>query len=441
VTDPSKRTAVLVRTRDQVLAQVAMLSGAPSRARAALDDTETGAPSSDTGETVGELWLYGVVGGWWRGFDAESVSNALRGMDVDVLHVRIHSPGGYASDGVAIANLLRNHRARVVVVVDGLAASAASVIAVAGDEIIMCPGSQLMIHDASTYAYGNAAELRNVADWIDGQSANYSTIYAHKAGSTPEFWRTVMTANQGLGTWYGGEAAVAAKLADRVGTLTAIGSPPVAPEDDFDEGDDELLARAEHDLQILETCVPASVRAAWNGERPKPPTASADGSTTPKERSSLVTRISDAAATTIGQKLGVAEDADEATLLAALDEALNERSEPTPTVPAGHVVVPQARLDDLEAGARAGTAAAQKLHDQEREAFLDANARKFATANRAAWATEYDRNPEGTRQHFASAPDLVPAAELGHAIDNDNAEGAEPKATVSDDPKYKSWSF
>jgi ATP-dependent Clp protease protease subunit len=57
------------------------------------------------------------------------VANALRGLDVDTLYVRIHSPGGNASDGVAIGNLLRNHKANVVVVVDGLAASAASVIA------------------------------------------------------------------------------------------------------------------------------------------------------------------------------------------------------------------------------------------------------------------------------------------------------------------------
>ncbi|NHA02027.1 hypothetical protein G5V59_26925 [Nocardioides sp. W3-2-3] len=70
----------------------------------------------------------------------------------------MHSPGGRASDGVAISNLLRNHRAKIVVVVDGLAASAASVIAIAGDEIVMCPGSQMMLHDASIGTWGNAAQ-------------------------------------------------------------------------------------------------------------------------------------------------------------------------------------------------------------------------------------------------------------------------------------------
>ena len=73
---------------------------------------------------------YGVVGGYWWGFDAESVANALRGMDVDTLIVRVHSPGGAASEGIAIGNLLRNLEAHVVVVVDGMAASAASVIAI-----------------------------------------------------------------------------------------------------------------------------------------------------------------------------------------------------------------------------------------------------------------------------------------------------------------------
>jgi ATP-dependent protease ClpP protease subunit len=86
-----------------------------------------------------ELWLYGVVGGYWWGFDAEDVAYQLAGprrrRDA---HVRIHSPGGSVFEGIAIANLLRAHKAKVTVVVDGLAASAASIIAIAGDETSSC---------------------------------------------------------------------------------------------------------------------------------------------------------------------------------------------------------------------------------------------------------------------------------------------------------------
>ena len=131
-------------------------------------------------------------------------------------------------------------------------------------------------------------------------------------------------------------------------------------------------------------------------------------------------------------KLGVAEDADEATILAALDEALDERAEETPqedAVPEGHVAIPEARLRDLETSAKAGADVAEKFRVKEREAFLDANKNKFAPANRDAWAKEYDRDPKGTREHFEKAPVIVPTDELGEAM------GADP---TSDDALYAS---
>ena len=98
----------VVRTPAQVRADAtALASGLTRVAHAAVDENTDPGPSTDDG-TTGELWLYGVVGGWWRGFSAESVAEALRGMDVDHLYVRLHSPGGYATDGIAIGNLLRN---------------------------------------------------------------------------------------------------------------------------------------------------------------------------------------------------------------------------------------------------------------------------------------------------------------------------------------------
>lgn len=414
-------------TPRMVAARVSQLDGSPSRVpMAAIKATDPGAEGTPDSGTTGELWLYGIVGGWWRGFDAESVSNALRGLAVDTLVVRIHSPGGNASDGVAIANLLRNHKAHVRVVVDGLAASAASIIAIAGDEIVMCPGSQMMLHDASTISWGNADALRSDADWIDKQSQNYAGVYAYRAGGNAQKWRQVMLADDGRGTWFTAEEAVTAKLADKVGTVVAVGSPPVAPEDDF--ADEDAVARAAHDLALLEHCVPAAARAAWTGQQPpKPPSASAVGST-PSQGMETAVAFSDEQLTTMRQKLGIAEDADEATILAALDEALDEQTESaatatTPKVPDGHVVVPQAQISDLQTQvatltqqAQAGAGAAEQLRLQAREAFLDENKTKFAPANREAWAKEFDRDPEGTRKHFESAPEIVPIAEIGHEV-------------------------
>ncbi|MDI6911472.1 head maturation protease, ClpP-related [Nocardioides sp.] len=439
MTKPATVLAPKYRTPAQLRADAAMLAG--TRSRVALAAAGDDAPEPETG-TVAELWLYGVVGGWWRGFDAESVSRALREIDADVIYVRIHSPGGVAYDGVAISNLLRNHRAKIVVVVDGLAASAASVIAIAGDEIVMCPGSQMMLHDASTGMYGNEAELHRAAVWIGGQSRNYAGVYAGKAGGTPEQWREVMLANDGWGTWYTAEEAVAAGLADSVGNRIAIGSPPVAPEDEFDELDEEMLARAAHDLQILEQNVHPAARAAWQGERPKPPTASAGGSVTTEGGPAVA--FSDEQLTTMRDKLELPADADEAAIVAAVaavvEENLEERpASPTAAVTPGDVVVPEVRLRDLEAAAAAGVAAAKKLHDMERDAFLDANKTKFPATSRADWATRFDKDPEGTRELLSAAADLVPTGEHGHGDAPDGTEGPTSLAEIREDPTYKNW--
>ena len=399
------------------------------------DEEASGAP-----DRVAELWLYGVVGGYWSGFNADSVSRALRSLgDIDELVVRIHSPGGLASDGVAIGNLLRNFDATITVVVDGLAASAASVIAVAGDQVVMCPGSQLMLHDASTFEYGNAGDHRKIADWLDGQSQNYAGVYTYKAGGTSEEWREVMLANDGWGTWYTAEAAVAANLADEIGTRVARTSPPTAPDDDFE--DDDAWAKAAHDLQILEQHVPAAARALWAGERPMPPSASAVGSNNTEGGTAVA--FSDEQITNLRATLGLAETADEAAIVAAVSAVVEENVEERAAgagVPDGHVVVPAVQLQELRDGAAAGVRAAQTLHDRDREAFLDANKTKFAVKNRAAWAKEYDRDPEGTRQHFAEAPDIIPAELLGHEAEGvDREDGGDTAESVRQSDAYKNW--
>src|SRR5699024_10490358 len=104
-----------------------------------------------------KLLLNGFVGGWE--FNSEYVSNVLQGMPSDEdLVVRITSPGGIAYEGVAIYNALAAHEGRVTVYVDGLAASAASIIAMAGDETIMSLGSMMMVHNPWLVTLGDASE-------------------------------------------------------------------------------------------------------------------------------------------------------------------------------------------------------------------------------------------------------------------------------------------
>jgi ATP-dependent protease ClpP protease subunit len=133
------------------------------------------------------------------------------------LDVHINSYGGSVADGVAIGNAIRAYSGPKRTIVDGMAASIASVIMQAGDERIMQPGAMVMIHDASTMAAGNAADMTKVAADLDKHSDNIAKLYAQRAGGTPAQWREAMRAE----TWYDAEEAVTAGLADKVGTGAA----------------------------------------------------------------------------------------------------------------------------------------------------------------------------------------------------------------------------
>ncbi|MGN7978112.1 head maturation protease, ClpP-related [Microbacterium sp. 22195] len=188
----------------------------------------------EQGGGTASLHLYGVVGGFWGDIVAADVVREIDALDVAELHVYINSPGGDVYDGISIRNALRRSSASIVVHVDGLAASAASFIAAAGDTVIMGENSELMIHDAWTIALGNADELRVVADDLDRISDNIAGMYAEKAGGSAADWRAVMKAE----TWYSAAEAVAAGLADRLEGA------------DDNQTDDELDVAARFDLPI-----------------------------------------------------------------------------------------------------------------------------------------------------------------------------------------------
>lgn len=149
------------------------------------------------------LTLIGGIGNWWDEMDAKTVIDAINGMEGDIT-VRLNSPGGDVFDGITIMNALKAHDGKVTVIVEGLAASAASYIAIGGaDELRMAEGAMLMIHNALTIAAGNAADLRKEADLLDKVSDNIADIYAKhckkskdeiKASMDAETWFTVQEA-------------------------------------------------------------------------------------------------------------------------------------------------------------------------------------------------------------------------------------------------------
>lgn len=133
----------------------------------------------------GELVLYGFVGEsyWGDGFTSREVIDALAeiGRDTDIV-VRINSGGGYVDDGVAIFNSLVAHKGKVTVVVDAMAASSASVIAMAGDERIMRKGAMMMIHDPSSVVWGTAADMERAVKMLEKHAENLAGIYAEVTG-------------------------------------------------------------------------------------------------------------------------------------------------------------------------------------------------------------------------------------------------------------------
>lgn len=182
------------------------------------------APIADVVDGVATIRLYDPIDSWgeYWGVSAKEFAQVLDQLPATTTEIRLHvnSPGGDVFDGVAILNALRTHAARVVVIVDGIAASAASFIAAGADELVMAPNSELMIHDAWGLVVGNAADMHQMADLLDHLSNNIASIYAQKAGGTVDTWRAAMQAE----TWYSAQEAVDAGLADRVAETT----PPAA---------------------------------------------------------------------------------------------------------------------------------------------------------------------------------------------------------------------
>ncbi|MFI9079127.1 head maturation protease, ClpP-related [Streptomyces sioyaensis] len=201
------------------------------------------------------LYIYDEIGYW--GVTASDLVEELSELTgVTAIDVHINSPGGEVFDGLAIMNSLRAHPATVTTYVDGMAASIASVIAMAGERVVMGPHSQMMIHEGSGLCIGDADEMRKMADLLDFQSDNIAGVYQAKAGGNVEGWRSLMRAE----TWFTAEEAVAAGLADEVAKpkepAGAPGGAPAAMDNSWD-------------LSVF--------RFAGRGEAPAPPVGNAVG--------------------------------------------------------------------------------------------------------------------------------------------------------------------
>ena len=170
-------------------------------------------------DETGELYVYEAIGfdcfAEGGGVTAQKVQAALDEMKgVKTLNVFINSPGGDVFEAKAIYAQLQRFKAQKVVTVDGLAASAATMVAMAGDRIVTNPVATWMIHEAWSGSMGNAADMRAMADVLDLESQTIAETYARQTGGTPDAMRELMIAE----TWMNAEQALELGFTDEIGT-------------------------------------------------------------------------------------------------------------------------------------------------------------------------------------------------------------------------------
>jgi ATP-dependent Clp protease, protease subunit len=171
-----------------------------------------------------EIWIYEEIGDFWdSGISAKSFAEELKALGkVDNIFLHLNSPGGVVWDGIAIYNLLKQNSARVNVSIEGLAASIASVVAMAGDEVTMAENAMMMIHNPWGITIGNAGDHRAAADMLDKIGDSIILAYLDKQKKTmpdeemdPQ--KKKMAGLMDAETWMSAQEAMDHGLIDKIG--------------------------------------------------------------------------------------------------------------------------------------------------------------------------------------------------------------------------------
>lgn len=375
-------------------------------------------PRSTGDESKAVLRIYDPIDSWgeWFGLSAKEFGQALDSLpaSVDEIELHINSPGGEVHEGLAILNQLRQHKASVTVVIDGLAASAASFIAMGADRVLIAPNAEVMIHRAWGLAVGDSDDMQKMADDLERLNTNLARIYQSKAGGDVEDWLEAMR----IESWYSDEEAVAAGLADAI--LAEDEPEEQAAEARFNLGVFAHAGRADAPSPYIP-------RAAAAAAGPRP----AEQSVTPTHEgddtmSNLIKGLRN--------RIGIADDVEltDDQLLAAVDEALAERADETPAaaardLPEGSEIVDSEVLAQLQRDAEDGRTARAEQAAARREQVVDdaIKAGKFGPARRDAWLNRLERDEEGGLADLeALTPGLVPVSQIGDAGDELDADEA-----------------
>lgn len=162
-----------------------------------------------------EIWIYEMIGeDFWTGggVTAKNFQKELAEIKASQIDLHINSPGGVVFDGITIYNLLKQHPANVTTYIDGLAASIASVIALAGDKVIMAANALYMIHNPTGLAMGTATDMRSLADVLDKIASTMITTYMGKSNKPEAEIKALLDAE----TWMTADEAKEAGFIDEI---------------------------------------------------------------------------------------------------------------------------------------------------------------------------------------------------------------------------------
>lgn len=171
-----------------------------------------------------EITIYGVIGdSWWEdSVSAKEIDDVLNAAGTNDIVINLNSPGGDAFDGISIYNRLKRHAGNIKIYVDGWACSAASIIAMAADELIMGAGSMLMIHEASTFAWGKKGDFLSTADMLAKLDDSIVDVYMTKTNKERNEVIQLLEAE----TWFTANEAVEMGFADEESKLVSNDPEP-----------------------------------------------------------------------------------------------------------------------------------------------------------------------------------------------------------------------
>lgn len=362
------------------------------------------------GVKTAKVYIMDEITPWGSG--SRVFAEKVAGLDVDTIEMHINSPGGNFAEGIAIMNMLRSHKATVTATIEGLAASAATIVAMGADVIVAAQGSQMMVHEGSGLVYGPMADMLKMAQVLEKTNAQMAEIYADRAGGTAELWREAMNAE----TWYTAQEAVDAGLADRLDAKAAEG--------------EVVAACTKWDLTVF--------AHAGRDKAPAPYTPTAGPPEKPEEEDEempnkylveAATRagVKDADKFADDEKLSEAMVKAEADAKAAVDakgkdaDGKDGKDDEKPeqrhsSLPPGMVLVDRETIEALQKDGQEAKSVVKEFKAQARDTAIDAAiaAGKVPAARREHWQTFWDSDTEGAKAALEALPDnLVPLAPIG----------------------------